>query len=75
MTGSKLTSDTWYMYIVMVAMETELACDLRYLLSGPSLANSMTNIIGSSTQMPNNKISRCVKDPKNVLYSLKFLRV
>ena len=39
----------------MVAMETELACDLRYLLSGPSLANSITNMIGSSTQIPNKK--------------------
>ena len=51
-TGSQLTSDTWYMYIVIVAMDTELACDLRYLLSGPNLANSITNIIGSSTQIP-----------------------
>lgn len=54
-TISKLTSDTWYMYIAMVAMETALACDLRYLLSGPSLASSITNMIGSSTQIPSSK--------------------
>jgi len=52
---AQLTSDTWYMYIDMVAMVTELACNLRCLFSGPSLASSITNMIGSSTQIPNNK--------------------
>ena len=36
----------------MVAIVTELLCDLKYLFSGPSLASSITNMIGSLAQIP-----------------------
>jgi len=48
----QLTSATWYIYRVTVATETVELCDRRYLFSGPSLANSITNMMGSSTQIP-----------------------